>query len=63
MHERVRSRGWRRSSASINGNCVEFARDGREVLVRDSKAPDGAVLRFSGESWSRFVRAVAGGGL
>ncbi|WP_433604417.1 DUF397 domain-containing protein [Dactylosporangium sp. CA-139114] len=50
-----------RSSASINGNCVEFAQDGREVLVRDSKAPGGVLLRFSGEAWNRFVRAVAAG--
>ena len=61
MHDDGGTRSWHRSSASINGNCLEFARDGRAVLVRDSKTPDGEPLHFSRESWNRFVRAAIAG--
>ena len=53
---------WRKSSRSTSGggNCVEVACVDRLVLVRDSKAAtEGAVLRFSAEEWTAFVRLVA----
>ncbi|MET8956560.1 DUF397 domain-containing protein [Streptomyces sp. NPDC004129] len=48
---------WRKSSYSMGngGNCVEVADFGRFVQVRDSKDPDGAVLRFDREQWQLFV--------
>jgi hypothetical protein len=52
--------GWRKSSYSMsNGHCLEIAHlvDGR-VAVRDSKAPDGPVLRFQPESWINFLRRL-----
>ena len=55
---------WRKSSASGTGNCVEVARpsgDGDSVLVRDSKDPNGAVLRFTGPEWKAFVIGVKSG--
>jgi hypothetical protein len=51
------STAWRRSSHSESGNCVEVAYepDGT-VLVRDSKDPDGPVLRFSEDEWAAFLK-------
>ncbi|MET7420284.1 DUF397 domain-containing protein [Dactylosporangium sp. NPDC005555] len=50
--------GWHKSSHS-NGNggnnCVEVAVVATAVGVRDSKNPDGAVLRFSPAAWESFV--------
>ena len=49
---------WHKSSRS-NGNggnnCVEVAVVDSAVGVRDSKNPDGPVLRFSPAAWESFV--------
>ncbi|MFC4042384.1 DUF397 domain-containing protein [Dactylosporangium siamense] len=49
---------WHKSSRS-NGNggnnCVEVAVADSAVGVRDSKNPDGPVLRFSPAAWESFV--------
>ena len=48
---------WRKSTYSgTNGNCTEVARDGKTVLVRDSKNPDGPGLTFTLAAWKSFVR-------
>ncbi len=53
---------WRKSTRSASaGECVEIAADGRDVAVRDSKDPDGPVLRFTGDSWRRFIGSVRDG--
>src|SRR6266496_6207744 len=51
---------WRKSSRSGNNqpNCVEVAFIGDTVLVRDSKDPDGAVLRFTRSEWDAFLGGV-----
>ena len=56
---------WRRSSRSYgNGACVEAAvRCGTRVDVRDSKSPQGAVLRFTPVQWNAFVAGVRSGSL
>ena len=36
--------------------CVEVASDAGTVLVRDTKDPDGAVLRFPAEALRAFIR-------
>jgi hypothetical protein len=51
---------WEKSSySSQSGNCVEVARNlPGLVAVRDSKAPDGASLVVSQETWQVFIRSV-----
>jgi hypothetical protein len=59
---RPRDLGWRTSSASGQGDCVEVAFNRQdEVFVRHSKDPDGPVLRFTGAEWEAFVAGVRGG--
>ncbi|WP_158880691.1 DUF397 domain-containing protein [Amycolatopsis anabasis] len=51
------SPAWRKSSRSPNGgSCVEMGRQGRRVLVRDTKHRAGGILDFSVEAWRAFVR-------
>jgi len=51
---------WHKSSySSQSGNCVEVARNLPElVAVRDSKAPGGAKLVISRQSWRAFISTV-----
>jgi hypothetical protein len=47
---------WRKSTRSgDSGNCVEVANVPGGVLVRDSKNPHGAILKFSREEWAAFL--------
>lgn len=49
---------WRSAAACGAGSCVEVALFGAEVLVRDSKHPSGAVLRYSLDEWAAFADGV-----
>ncbi|MEV5412595.1 DUF397 domain-containing protein [Thermopolyspora sp. NPDC052614] len=50
---------WRKSSRSGSGeNCVEAARVGGMVAVRDSKRPAGPNLAFTSSEWGRFIESV-----
>jgi hypothetical protein len=52
---------WRKSQWSGTGNCVE-ARTGRDfVEVRDSKHPQGPILRFTFSEWDAFLEGVSSG--
>jgi hypothetical protein len=54
---------WRKATASAaNGNCVEVAPvpDGG-VAVRDSKDPEGPILRFTAAEWAAFAEGMAAG--
>ena len=47
---------WRKSTKTQNnGACVEVARVGDTIGVRDSKDRDGAVLRFTLAEWDAFL--------
>ncbi|SBT53532.1 DUF397 domain-containing protein [Micromonospora auratinigra] len=51
---------WRKSTRSgSNGACVEARYANTTVEVRDSKNPDGAVLSFTPEAWSGFVKGFS----
>ena len=52
---------WRRSTRCGSNACVEVARVGGDYLIRDSKDPDGGLLRFSPEEWAAFASAVQAG--
>ena len=54
---------WRTSSfCGPNGACVQFAElDGGVVGLRDSKDPNGPVLRFTAEEWRAFASGVTAG--
>ena len=52
---------WRKSSRCGTSACVEVAKVGDEVLIRDSKDPHAAPLRFTGAEWEAFVAGVAAG--
>jgi uncharacterized protein DUF397 len=52
---------WRKSSHSnpSSNNCVEVARNlPGTVAVRDSKNPEGEVLRFSPDEWKTFLEGI-----
>jgi hypothetical protein len=54
---------WVKSSLSYaNGNCVEVAGLSADLIrVRDSKHPEGTVLRFTAADWDVFVSNVRNG--
>ena len=54
---------WIKSSLSFsNGNCVEVASlPADEIGVRDSKDPDGPVLRFTSDEWHAFLGGARNG--
>ena len=54
---------WVKSSLSFsNGNCVEVASlPGGGIGVRDSKDPEGPVLRFTPGEWHAFIGGAQNG--
>jgi hypothetical protein len=54
---------WIKSSLSLsNGNCVEVASlPGGQIGVRDSKDPEGPVLRFTSDEWRAFLGGAHNG--
>lgn len=54
--------GWRKSTYSGGGNCVEVAcGPAPAVAVRDSKNPSVPPLEFGREEWAAFTRGVKRG--
>jgi hypothetical protein len=52
---------WKKSTASGGGACVEVARAGETIFVRDSKAPSGPALSFSEVEWESFLIGACAG--
>ncbi|MFI0352463.1 DUF397 domain-containing protein [Actinomadura sp. 9N407] len=50
---------WRKSRRSGGGDCVQVARHGRMVLIRDSKDCDDRTLALSRAQWIALVRALS----
>jgi hypothetical protein len=46
---------WKKSTASGSGACVEVAKAGGMIFIRDSKDPSGSVLAFSRKEWGVFL--------
>lgn len=51
---------WQRARLCGNGECVEVARDGDVIVVRDSKDP-ALHLRYTAQEWRAFVSGVKSG--
>ncbi|XVU25852.1 DUF397 domain-containing protein [Actinoplanes sp. CA-054009] len=49
---------WQRSRRCSSGTCVEVAQADGNILVRDSKNPEGAILSFDPSEWRAFVEGV-----
>ncbi|WP_155386441.1 DUF397 domain-containing protein [Catellatospora paridis] len=52
---------WRRSTRCESGACVEVAQLGPDVGLRDSKDPQGPVLRFSRQEFAAFIAGLRAG--
>ncbi|MGH3889441.1 MAG: DUF397 domain-containing protein [Pseudonocardiaceae bacterium] len=54
---------WRKSSYSSDqgGACIEVANFDGHRAMRDSKDPEGTVLRFPAAEWAAFTTGVRAG--
>lgn len=53
--------GWRRSRACVGGECVEVARLGDGVAVRQNRGHLPGILYYSTDEWLAFVHGVKAG--
>lgn len=60
MRETPAAEVWKRSSRCSDSACVEVARHGDVVRVRNSSRPD-RVIEFSGDEWTVFREAFLRG--
>jgi hypothetical protein len=52
---------WRKSTYSVQTDCVEVAFHGGHVALRDSKDRQGPVLVFTPSEWAAFLGGVRDG--
>ncbi len=53
---------WRKALRSTgNGECVEVASRTNQILMRDSKEPNGVTLNCGLHGWGRLVAAIKSG--
>jgi hypothetical protein len=51
-------RVWLRARGCESSNCLEIAREGDLVLLRNSTDPDGPVVTATQQEWAVFAEAV-----
>ena len=56
-HDEVED-GWRKSTTSGDGNCVEVRIADAHVFVRNTKHDGETILRFSHSEWRAFLTGV-----
>ncbi|GAB2613248.1 hypothetical protein Aab01nite_69300 [Paractinoplanes abujensis] len=62
MEQRNDRPKWYRSTRCSGGTCVEVApAQNGNVLIRDSKDPEGPALSFTEDEWLAFVAGVKAG--
>ena len=49
---------WRKSTYSVQGECIEIALTAGGVLVRDSKDPDGSILFVCIQAWRAVLSII-----
>jgi hypothetical protein len=49
---------WRKSSFSVNGDCVEIAIQNESVLIRDTKDRNGGIISVSCSAWRELIQAI-----
>lgn len=49
---------WRTARRCHNGQCVRVAVSGDDVILGDSKRPDGPVLSYSREEFRAFAESI-----
>jgi hypothetical protein len=54
-------RGWRKSTYTETGTCVEVLIGREDIYVRDSLDISGTSLRFRPAEWQAFVSAIKNG--
>lgn len=52
---------WQVARRCNGGECVRIAAAGGQVLIGDSKDPDGPVLYYSPTEWKAFVEGIRHG--
>lgn len=52
---------WHTSTFCAAGNCIQVAEIDGSIAVRDSKNPQGPVLRYSPAEWQAFLDGVENG--
>jgi hypothetical protein len=55
------SSGWRKSSFSASGDCLEWRMTDDGVHLRDSKDHSGAMINLSLSEWAAFVAGIKAG--
>lgn len=50
---------WRKSRASVTGECVEVAVTEDMVAIRDSKDRQGPMVTYTAKAWREFVHHLA----
>jgi predicted secreted Zn-dependent protease len=52
---------WRTAFSCNGGTCIAVAIAGQEVLIADTKKPDGPVLSYTHAEWHEFLAGAKNG--